>query len=288
MKLKILAGVGLALALGCGPALAAEPAVVRADPWTTLRATTVLPPPRESGQERVGDVALHYAIYGKGKPVILLHPGLGHGDYWANQVGPLSQDYQVIVVDLRGHGRSTASKQPLSYGLMAEDLTRFIQQMHLNKPALVGWGDGAVVALEVGMRHPSRVSELILFGAPFNTTGLQPGVDQKQTFIDYVHKTAADYQKMSPTPTGFDQLFIQLEAMWGREPNYSAEQLRAVKVPTTIIMAEYDEWVRMEHVEQLANLIPDARILPMSKVSHFAPWQAPKRFNDAVRAALVF
>jgi pimeloyl-ACP methyl ester carboxylesterase len=287
MKHRSLMGLSLALALGFAP-VSAPAQVVGVEPWTTLRATTVLPPAREVGRQRVGDVELHYAIYGKGRPVILLHPGLGHGDYWANQIGPLSQAYQVVVVDLRGHGRSTTSDRPLSYGLMAEDLLGLIQKLHLSKPAVVGWGDGGVVALELALRHPGRIGKLIIFGAPYSPAGLQTGVDRRPTFIEYVHKTGADHDRLSPAPGSFDRLFLQLEGMWGREPNYTAEQLGSIKAPTTIIMAEYDEWVRMEHVERMATMIPDARLLPMAKVSHFAPWQAPKKFNDAVRIALEF
>ncbi|HYG26522.1 MAG TPA: alpha/beta hydrolase, partial [Caulobacteraceae bacterium] len=104
----------------------------RPEPWKTLRETTVLPPAVETGRQRVGDVELYYAIYGKGRPVVLLHPGLGHADYWANQIGPLSQDFQVVVVDLRGHGRSTGSDTPLSYALMADDVLQLIRKLHLS------------------------------------------------------------------------------------------------------------------------------------------------------------
>ena len=277
----VAAGIALNLAL-CGGALAQD----LPKPWQSLRTTAPLPPVVKSGRQDVGDVALYYAVYGQGDPVILLHPGLGNGDYWANQVGPLSQEFQVIVVDLRGHGRSTASAKPLSYRLMADDIVHLIKAQKLKAPAIVGWGDGAIVGLELARRHPGRVGKLVLFGLTYDVAGQQPGVDQTPTFVEYVHKAAADYRRLAPEPKDFDATFQKLEALWIAEPHYPAEQLRTVKAPTAVFAAEHDEWARPEHMEEAARLIPGARMVVLPAVSHFAPWQAPKTFNDAVRLML--
>ena len=118
VSFRSLAGLcAVALLAGATPAAAQ----IAGQPWASLRTTVPLPPQTESGRVDVGDVELYYAIYGKGRPVVLLHPGLGHSDYWANQIGPLSQEFQVGVVDLRGHGRSGASARPFTYALIADD-----------------------------------------------------------------------------------------------------------------------------------------------------------------------
>ena len=284
MKARRIAAIwGASLLALCGQSFAQD---ARPQPWTTLRETTVLPTPVETGREKVNGVELYYAIYGKGRPVVFLHPGLGHGDYWANQVGPLSQDYQVIVVDLRGHGRSTGSDQPLSYELMADDIMKLMQKLHIRKPAIVGWGDGAIVGLELAMRHPKRLTKLVAFGLTYDVSGQQPGVDQTQTFIDYVHKAVADHQKLSPQPERLDATFRQLEALWASAPRYTPAELAKVEVPTAVIAAEYDEWVKLSHMEEAARLLPNSQILVLRRTSHFAPWQAPKTFNDALKLVL--
>jgi pimeloyl-ACP methyl ester carboxylesterase len=275
-----------ALALAVTMAGPASAQLARIDPWKSLRETAPLPYTKEKGLMEVGDVKLYYAVYGKGPPVILLHTGLGHSDYWANQVGPLSQDYQVVLVDLRGHGRSTRSDKPFSYDLLGEDVLVLMQKLHIGKAAIVGWGDGAVTALDLAMRHPGRVRELILFGVTYDLTGQRPDVDKSETFIQYVHKTAEDYQRMSPKPEAFDALFQQMEAMWATQPNFTAAQLGKIDTPTTIMVAEHDEWVRRDHAEQLAGIIPNAQLVVLPDVSHFAPWQASKKFNDVVKLAL--
>lgn len=284
MKRREILGGGAAVFAGMtGPAWAQE---TRPEPWTTLRATAPLPNPVETGHFKSGDAALYYAVYGKGAPVVFLHPGLGHSDYWANQIGPFAQTHQVVVTDLRGHGRSTASAQPLSYRLLAEDLLALTRKLNLKKPSVVGWGDGAVAGLEFAMRHPKRIGQLAAFGLTYDVAGQQPAPDRSATFVEYVHKAAADYRRLSPEPQKFDQLFGQLEALWAAEPHYTPDQLARVKTPTAILAAAYDEWVKPEHMEEAARLIPAAQLVFLNDVSHFAPWQASKRFNDVLRLLL--
>lgn len=282
--MRHLTGVIATILLALATPAAAQ--VSMTEPWASLRGTAPLPPVTESGRIDVGDVDLYYAVYGKGRPVVLLHPGLGNADYWSNQIGPLSQDYQVVVVDMRGHGRSTGSDQPLSYGLLADDVLTVIRKLNLKKPVVVGWGDGAITGLELARRHPGRVGKLVAFGLSWDVAGQQPNVDKTLTFVSYVHKTAADYAKVSPQPDKFDRTFHQLEALWLSEPHYTAAQLGDIKVPTAILAAMHDEWVQPDHMEQAAILIPGSQYVFLPAVSHFAPWQAPKTFNDTLRMML--
>lgn len=284
-KLHILASFCAAglLAFGVASASAQTPP---AEPWTSLRSTVPLPPPVESGLVDVGDVDLYYAVYGKGPPVVLLHPGLGHGGYWANQIGPISQEFRVVVVDLRGHGRSTASPQALSYNLLADDVFKLIQKLNLTKPAIVGWGDGATVGLELAMRHPGRVGKLVAFGLTYDLSGQQTDVDKTPTFVEYVLQARADYDRLAPPPKDFHAVFRQLEALWSSAPTYAAGDLQQIRTPTYIMAAEHDEWVRLEHMEEAARLIPGAKTVIVARASHFAPWQAPKKFNDALKLML--
>jgi pimeloyl-ACP methyl ester carboxylesterase len=283
MGKNTFAAAVLALSVAiCGGAFAEEP--VR--PWQTLRPTAPLSPPLKTGRQDVGEVELHYAVYGRGEPVILLHPGLGNGDYWANQVGPLSQEFQVIVVDLRDHGRSTASRGPLSYRLMAEDIVHLIKAQKLKKPAIVGWGDGATVGLELARRYPKRIGKLVAFGMAYDRAGLQPRPDEAATFVDYVMKAQADHARLSGDPASFTATLDKLEALWEREPAYTASDLTGIQVPVVLMAAQYDEWVKTDHMVEAARLIPEARIITLPRTSHFAPWQASRRFNDALRLIL--
>jgi pimeloyl-ACP methyl ester carboxylesterase len=284
MRRTFVAAAGLALGLALSSPASAQTPPER---WEMLGLTTApLPPAVKTGRQDAGDAELYYAVYGRGEPVILLHSGLGNGDYWDNEIGPLSQQYQVIVVDLRGHGRSTASPRPLTYRLMADDIVHLIKAQKLKDPAIVGWGDGAIVGLELALGHPKRIGRLIAFGLATDRSGLQPRPDQRATFIAYVHKAQADEDRLSGDPARFTATLDQLEALWEREPAYKPEDLARIKIPVTLLAAQYDEWVKLEHMARTAEIIPNARMIMLPRTSYFAPWQAPREFTDAVLVAL--
>src|SRR5713226_4579571 len=91
---------------------------------------------------------IHYATYGSGSPVILLHGGLGHSGNWGYQVPALVRSgYRAVLIDSRGHGRSTRDARPFSYELMASDVSAVMDALHLDQTAFVGWSDGASTAL---------------------------------------------------------------------------------------------------------------------------------------------
>ncbi|HVI91876.1 MAG TPA: alpha/beta fold hydrolase, partial [Dongiaceae bacterium] len=84
-----------------------------------------------------------YASHGAGKPVILLHGGLGHSGNWGYQVPALiAAGYRAITIDSRGHGRSSRDARPYSYELMAADVIAVMDQLALDKAAFIGWSDG--------------------------------------------------------------------------------------------------------------------------------------------------
>jgi len=195
-------------------------------------------------------VSLYYAIYGQGEePVILLHGGAGNADHWANQVPALAERFQVIVVDSRGHGRSTRDGRPLSYALMADDLLELMNALHLERPSLVGWSDGGAVALDFALRHPQRVRRLVAYGTNFDLSGAKRGGGV--TFTAYFARCAADYARLSPTPRDYRGLLEVLRPMWRTQPNFTRQQLAGLQVPTLVLTGDHDEIVRREHLEEL-------------------------------------
>jgi pimeloyl-ACP methyl ester carboxylesterase len=78
-------------------------------------------------------IRIHYAIYGKGSPVVFLHGGLANSDYWGNQVPPVAARHTVILMDSRGHGRSTRDARPYGYDLMADDVVALMDVLKVPK-----------------------------------------------------------------------------------------------------------------------------------------------------------
>lgn len=268
--------------IACHAPVTTGPAPTAPPSYATLPEVPPAPPPTRSGQARVNDITMHYATYGTGKPILLLHGGLGHSGYWSFQIPDLAKTHEVIVVDSRGHGRSTRSSAPYSYALMASDVVTFLDYLHVPKAAIVGWSDGGIIGLHIAMHHPARVERLFAFGANFNVTGLKPDFDKDPTFAAYIERAGRDYPRVSPTPTKFGEFVEALTTMWNSQPSYRADDLRRITAPTTIADGAHEELITREHTEELARLIPGARLLILPDVSHFAPWQNPGQFNRAV------
>jgi len=250
--------------------------------WQRLPAPAAMPKAEESGYAPVNDIQMYYAVFGAGEPVILLHGGLGNSDYWGNQVPALAAHYKVVIADSRGHGRSARTDQPYSYQLMASDVLALMDYLKIDKAAIVGWSDGGIIGLDIAMNHPERLTKLFAFGANYNVAGLRDDIDSNQTFNAYIAKAGEDYRRLSKTPDQYDAFVEQISGMWNSQPDYTPEQLGKIRVPTMIADGAHDEAIRQEHTKELARLIPSARLLILPDVSHFAMWQNPAKFNQAV------
>src|SRR5947209_6636810 len=123
-----------------------------------------LPPATEHGHVDHDGARIWHASFGSGLPVVLLHGGLGHSGNWGHQVEDLvAAGNRVIVIDSRGHGRSTRDARPFSYELMATDMLAVLDRLAVKRVALVGWSDGAIIALILADKAPQRVSGVFFF-----------------------------------------------------------------------------------------------------------------------------
>jgi pimeloyl-ACP methyl ester carboxylesterase len=238
-----------------------------------------LPLAAEQGHVERDGARIWYATCGEGEPMVLLHGGLGHSGNWGNQVPTLvAAGYRVILVDSRGHGRSTRDERPLSYETMASDVLAVMDAVGAEKPAIVGWSDGACTALILARRRPSRVAGVFYFACNMDPSGTKeflptPVVDR------CFARHAADYASLSATPDGFTDFVDTVSKMQQTEPNYTGHDLAQIGVPVTVVHSEYDEFIKREHAEYLARTIPGAELSILSGVSHFAPLQRPEVFD---------
>jgi len=252
-----------------------------AQQWAQLPPTPDLPKPERSGFAAVNGIRLWYAVFGAGSPVILVHGGMGNSNYWGLQIPALARRFQVIVLDSRGHGRSTRNNETITYHLMATDVVALMDALHVPKAALVGWSDGAIIGLDIAIHHPDRLTKLFAFAANSDSSALKD-VDKDPLFNAYFSRTEEEYKKLSPTPTELKVFLEELDKMWTTEPHFSDDQLRSIKVPTWIVDGDRDEVIKREDTDHMAALIPGAGELILPEVSHFALLQDPGQFNDVL------
>jgi len=240
------------------------------------------PETNDQGHVEHEGARIWYAAYGSGAPVILLHGGLGHSGNWGYQVPALLESrYRAIVIDSRGHGRSTRDERPYSYELLASDVLAVMDALDLLKAALVGWSDGACTALVLADRHPERAAGVFFFACNMDPSGTRE-FEFVPTIQRCFRRHVQDYQRLSATPDRFEEFSQAVGLMQRTQPNYSADNLAQIHVPVVIVHSEHDEFIKPEHAEYLARSIPNAEYIFLPGVSHFAPLQRPDKFNAAM------
>ena len=249
--------------------------------WLNLPSTPALPKATQSGFAPVNGIKVWYATFGRGEPVLLLHGGLANANYWGHQVRALQRHYQVIVMDSRGHGRSSRNQEPYGYDLMATDVVALLDHLKIKKTAIVGWSDGAIIGLDIAMKHPERVSRLFAFAANSDPSGVAD-IASNDVFNAYIARAGEEYKRLSPTPTEYKGFVADITRMWESQPKWTATDLAAIKVPTWIADGDHDEAIKRENTEFMAANIPGAGLLIQPRVSHFSFLQDPEQFNDDV------
>src|SRR5258707_5723149 len=112
-------------------------------------------------------INLYYEIHGTGKPLIMLHGGFGTFEMFAALSPALAEKYQVIGVDLYGHGRTALTDRPIRFEHMADDIAGLIGHLGLEKADLIGFSLVGAVALQNCIRHPERVNKPLVISTPF-------------------------------------------------------------------------------------------------------------------------
>ena len=262
--------------------LAAPARAQTVDAWRTLPTPAPLPAWDMEGRVNHDGARIWFATFGSGPPVILLHGGSGSSDLWGGQVPALvAAGRRVIVIDSRGHGRSTRNAEPYGYDLMAADVIGLMDFLKIKKAAVVGWSDGAIIGLDIALHHPERLTKLFAFAANSDPSGVAD-IDKSPVFNAFIARAEQEYAALSPTPTEYKSFLEQIEKMWASQPNWTADDLKKITTPTWIVDADRDEAIKRENTEFMAASIPGAGLLLQPEVSHFSFLQDPDQFTADV------
>lgn len=214
------------------------------------------------------DFALHYEQWGDGQPLILLHGNGEDSTYFAGQVEFLKQTFKVIALDTRGHGRSPRGKAPFTLGQFAEDLRSFMDSRHIGAAHVLGFSDGANIALLFALAHPQRVLSLVLNGGNLFPEGL----------IETVRREDAESYREA-VRTG-DTRTLELLHLMMHEPHIDPNELASLQAPT-LVVAGTDDMIEESHTRLIAQSIPGAR-LRFVEGDHFVAAGNPEAFNQVL------
>lgn len=236
---------------------------------------------------KIDDIEVYYETFGNpnGRPLILLHGGTAFLETYAAQIPFFAKktDFFVIALDSRAHGRTTDSDKPLSYSLLAEDVKTLIEKLLLEKVNLIGWSDGGIISLHLGMHYPEKINKMVLVGANYQQIGLSESLVRELEVSngkEWVDSAAIFmYKRLNPKPNP-DVFFEKVRKMWLNEPNYTDEQVSTIKIPTLIMAGENEQYVKEEHTKKLADLIPNSIIEIIKDAKHECIVEKPKTTNE--------
>ncbi|MEZ4660135.1 MAG: alpha/beta fold hydrolase [Caldilineaceae bacterium] len=253
------------------------------------------PPLPEGGAiAQVNDIAMYYEIHGQGEPLLLIHSVAASSAQLAQVIPILAEEYQVIAVDFRGHGRTTDSGQPLSYELMASDMVALLDQLDIGAVHIVGNKDGGIIGLQMALAYPERVKSLVAASANWSPAGFQPW------FADYLKGvTLADwdamvgemYRTVAPDPSIMAVMLEKDRNLLLTQPNFTLAQLRTIDAPVLVLAGADEEVLAIPHVEEMAAAIPNAELVLIDGGGHgvldaqFEAWMAAVQNFLAKKAA---
>lgn len=194
----------------------------------------------------VNGLNLYYETHGEGRPMILLHGGLGSGEMFGPILPTLSASHRVIAVDLQGHGRTADVDRPIDERLMADDIAALIDHLGLERPDLVGYSLGGGVAFRTAVKYPEKVGKLVVASVYFTWDAAYAELRELQ---GQVNAAAAEfmkdtpmyqlYQAVAPRPGDFPRVLEKLGEVM-KEQFDLRDELRGIRVPTLLVAADAD------------------------------------------------
>jgi pimeloyl-ACP methyl ester carboxylesterase len=233
----------------------------------------------------IGPVHTWYEARGHGEPLVLLHGGLDSNASWGAELDALAERFRVVAPERRGHGHTPDVAGDLTYRTMADDTIAFIEAVVGGPVHLVGWSDGAILALLVALSRPDLVRKLVLIGAATDVSGYVP------EFLDATRLPADSevyqpfrvvYDVVSPDgPDHWPVVFSKLMKMWQTEPHIPLGSLGELSARTLVMVGD-DDLVSLEHTVALYDALPDAELAVVPGTSHLAPVEKPELVNRLI------
>src|SRR5438093_469326 len=226
------------------------------DPRRTTVTTNWTTEAKGTGEyAKVNGINLYYETHGTGRPLILLHGGLGSGEMFGPILPALAERHEVVTVDLQGHGRTADIDRPIDIRIMADDVAALIDHLELERPDLVGYSLGGGVAFFTAVKYPPKVDKLVMASANIRRDAIPPEMLAQQAqvssaAVEFMKDTPMYqlYQRVAPRPEDFGRLLDKIGESMSKDFDYS-EEMRGLQVPTTIVCADADMAPPSHYVE---------------------------------------
>ncbi len=259
---------------------ALSPSALAAAPSRGNGATGQLPPvaiasapPVARGHAPVNGLRLYYEVHGPagGTPLVLIHGGGSSIETsWGRMLPLLARTRRVVAFDQQGHGRTADVDRPFSFEGSADDTAALLRHLGIARADLMGFSNGANIAMQVAIRDPALVRRLVVVSGMVKRDGLRPGfwegMEHAKQEVMPPHLVET-YRRTSPHPERLPTFFRKsLDRMLGFR-DWPEASVRSIAAPTLVVIGDADV-VRPEHAAEMAALLPHARLAVLPLADH--------------------
>ncbi len=225
---------------------------------------------------------LEFIEQGSGPVFTMLHPGGVDARALAPIVERFSDRYRVLTPDRRGHGRTPDADGPMTFDGMADDTIAFLEKHAAGPAPVLGYSDGAVVALIVALKRPELVSHLVFVSGVFSLDGWPAS-----TLDSEAPGFMADmYAEVSPDGRDhYDVVAKKLRAMHEHGPTMTVDDLATVRMPVLVIVGDDDD-MALEHIIELYRALPAGELAIIPHASHGVLVEKPDLCRDLIEEFL--
>lgn len=217
----------------------------------------------EKGSSEVNGIEMYYEIYGKGKPLVLIHGGGSTIQSNFQKVIPLlARNRQVIAVELQAHGRTTDRSSGLSFEQDADDVVGLLKKLNIDKCDFLGFSNGGTTTLQIAIRHPGMVDRIIVASALAKRNGVPEwfwGFMEQARLENMPVQLKEAYLKVSPDPRGLQTMHDKdAERMIAFE-DIPDEKIKSIQARALIIIADKDV-ITPEHAIEMHRQISNSQL----------------------------
>tara|TARA_A100001011_G_C14266063_1_gene824696 strand:- start:294 stop:1199 length:906 start_codon:yes stop_codon:yes gene_type:complete len=248
------------------------------------------------GQVTHEGVTLHYVEIGdrQNPPLIFLHGILAFTQSYSEFIERLAEKYFVVGIDMRGHGRSTIGSEPYSHKLIADDVILVADEIGLGTFYMVGHSAGGFALLSVAKFHPDRIIKGVSIASLYNHEGIdynekkddyltrQGFMDNRNNRNNYTLKIFdRAYESIGENKKFDSTKKVMVDYGTSMFPSYDKSDLRDIKTPILVIVAEKDDRIKPDHTMQISNLIKNSKLEVVKGAPHFGIVKR-KKYMDIV------
>ncbi|MCG7585889.1 alpha/beta fold hydrolase [Photobacterium sp. OFAV2-7] len=217
-----------------------------------------------------------------GKPLVLIHGGLGYITDLNCLLEAIPNGYRIIGIDLRGHGKSTLGTAPLSYEQYQKDIEAILKHLAIDTFSLLGFSDGGIVSYRLAARFNTKVEKLITIGSQWRLEENDPSIEflahvTPDDWLDMFPDSVSYYNKINPQPD-FERLVNEVKTVWmdTARSGYPSSDIRTIKCPTLIIRGDSDFLLSLQEAVEIVDQIDNAAFMNIAFAEHEAHKECPQ------------